>query len=143
VVCGRWPTLFILQRQVLRLPSLFSTREEIVRSGATSVSKTSLLYFTLKATRLSAHPAGDPQRATSYSTPTSARNRRQPSHLARVLRPIAATYLQTLFWHGGRKQVSIRSCLVRFSQQFAQIAPTYTSAVAPIAYRRPILTCLC
>jgi hypothetical protein len=68
---------------------------------------------------------------------TSSRNRRQPQ-LARLLRPIAATYFQTLFWHGGRKQVStsIRSCLVHVSCRFECTHIPSTNPLSPVLSAR-------
>lgn len=67
--------------------------------------------------------------------------------LTRPPRPIAATLLRTLFWHGGRKQVSVHLCLVHASLSFKSshtyLVRTNATVVAPRAYLRPIFICLC
>ena len=112
MVCGRWPTLFILQRQVVLLPFIPPTR---ARDRLVLPSSIIFAASILKATR---PPAFRP--AVLQSTCRELHHRvleidaNHPTSPAFCGLSQESTFpsLQTLFCHGGRKQVSIRPCLV-------------------------------
>jgi hypothetical protein len=126
-------TLSILHRQVLLLLSYLRRRTEDRSARRCAICPNSL-RLSSTATRL-------PTSALQTSPHSYTRRALEIAaniQLARLLRPIAATYFQTLFWHGGRKQVStsIRSCLVHVSCRFECTHIPSTNPLSPVLSAR-------